>query len=85
MPWQLHVVDGADAKRVFPLPESGVPDDIGHNTQWGLPGQVARDIDAWLTTGEPTAHLYYAAEGDPQTIVVEHGAAELRRSAPCDE
>lgn len=68
-----------------PLPESGVPDDIGHNTQWGLPGPVARDIDAWLTTGEPTAHLYYAAEGDPQTIVVEHDAAELRRSAPCDE
>src|SRR5262249_43106305 len=23
MPWQLFVVDGADAKRVFPLPESG--------------------------------------------------------------
>jgi non-heme chloroperoxidase len=67
-----------------PLPADGVPDDIGHNTQWALPKAVARDIDAWLRTGEPTQELYYAAEGDPQKIVVEHGAAEVKRSAPCD-
>ena len=66
-----------------PLPDTGVPDDIGHNTQWGLAHAVARDIDAYLSTGEPTADLYYAAEGDPQQIVVEEGAAALRHSAPC--
>lgn len=68
-----------------PLPAEGDPDDIGHNTQWGLPGPIAGDIDAWLKTGEPTDHLYYADADDPQTIVVEHGAAELRRSAPCPD
>lgn len=67
-----------------PLPETGVPDDIGHNTQWALPSAVARDIDAFLRTGEPTDTLYYASQSDPQHIVVKPHAAELRRSAPCD-
>jgi pimeloyl-ACP methyl ester carboxylesterase len=67
-----------------PLPADGVPDDIGHNTQWALPHAVARDVDAWLRTGEPTKELHYAAEDDPQKIVVEHGAAVVERSAPCD-
>ncbi len=66
-----------------PLPDSGVPDDIGHNTQWALPQAVADDIDAFLRTGEPTTDLSYATAGDPQQIVREVGAAELRRSKPC--
>lgn len=67
-----------------PLPEDFVIDDISHNTQWGLPKAIAADIDAFLRTGEPTDDLYYAAAGDPKTIVVEPHAAALRRSPACE-
>lgn len=41
-----------------PLPASGVQeDDIGHNTQWGAPEQVAADIDAFIKDGRPQSGL----------------------------
>lgn len=68
-----------------PLPEDGIGDDIGHNTQWAIPKAVARDIDAYLRSGEPTADQVHAAADDPQEIVVVPGAAMLRRSTPCED
>ncbi|HEY0134080.1 MAG TPA: alpha/beta hydrolase [Nannocystis sp.] len=85
-----EAAEDCDSSYVFkvygkrPLPNSGVPDDIGHNTQWALPQAVAGDIDAFLRTGEPTTDLYYAAADDPQQIVREPGVAELRHSQPCE-
>lgn len=41
-----------------PLPASGVQeDDIGHNTQWGAPEQVAADIAAFVEDGRPLPGL----------------------------
>src|SRR4051794_36411866 len=41
-----------------PLPVSGVQeDDIGHNTQWGAPEQVAGDLAAFIRDGRPLPGL----------------------------
>ena len=41
-----------------PLAASGVQeDDIGHNTQWGAPEQVAADIAAFIRDGRPLPGL----------------------------
>ncbi len=41
-----------------PLPVSGVQeDDIGHNTQWGAPEQVAGDFAAFIRDGRPLPGL----------------------------
>ena len=41
-----------------PLPASGVQeDDIGHNTQWGAPEQVAGDLAAFIRDGRPLPGL----------------------------
>ena len=41
-----------------PLPDSGAQeDDIGHNTQWGAPEQVAADIVAFIRQGRPLPGL----------------------------
>lgn len=61
-----------------PLGPDGVQiDDIGHNTQWATPDEVARDLAAYLGSGAPTPDWYYSADGDPQQIVTEAGAAPL--------
>ncbi|MDC0667064.1 alpha/beta fold hydrolase [Nannocystis radixulma] len=61
-----------------PLGPDGVQiDDIGHNTQWATPDEVARDLKSYLNTGKPTRDWYYSADGDPQDIVTEEDAAPL--------
>lgn len=66
-----------------PLSEMGVQiDDIGHNTQWGAPHEVAADLASFLTKGEPTKDWYYSIGGDPQTIATEPGNAPLTQSKP---
>ncbi|MFO0593143.1 MAG: alpha/beta hydrolase [Polyangiaceae bacterium] len=61
-----------------PLSPDGLQlDDIGHNTQWGAPNEVARDLSSWLRHGRPTKDWYYSADGDPQTIVTEKNAAPI--------
>lgn len=61
-----------------PLGSDGVQvDDIGHNTQWATPQEVARDLKAYLGTGKPTTDWYYSADGDPQHIVTQKKAAPL--------
>ncbi|MDC0718894.1 alpha/beta fold hydrolase [Nannocystis bainbridge] len=61
-----------------PLAPDGVQvDDLGHNTQWAAPAEVARDLRAYLDTGKPTKDWYYSADGDPQDIVTQKKAAPL--------
>ena len=61
-----------------PLSPDGLQlDDIGHNTQWGAPNEVARDVDSWMRHGRPTKDWYYSADGDPQTIVTQKNAAPI--------
>lgn len=65
-----------------PLGPDGIQiDDIGHNTQWGAPEEVAEDIESYLRHGKPTKHWYYSADGDPQHIVTKHGKAPIVKSA----
>lgn len=59
-----------------PLPAEGQTD-LGHNTQWGAPAQVAADIHAYVTTGHPTPDLYFADPADPTRIRTERGAARI--------
>ncbi len=58
------------------LPAEGQTD-LGHNTQWGAPAQVAADIYAYVTTGRPTPDLYFADPADPTRIRTERGAARI--------
>lgn len=68
-----------------PLPDDGVQvDDLGHNTQWAAPEEVARDIDAFLRTGSPTKDWYYSSSADPQVIVTKKGEAPIVRPDPQD-
>ena len=66
-----------------PLSPDGLQlDDIGHNTQWGAPNEVARDLDSWLRHGRPTKDWYYSADGNPQQIVTQKNAAPIIHKAP---
>lgn len=61
-----------------PLSEEGFQiDDIGHNTQWGTPDEVAADLKSYLDKDRPTKDWYYSAEGDPQTIVTKKNKAPI--------
>lgn len=51
--------------------------DLGHNTQWGVPAQIAADINAYITGGTPTPDLYFANPDDPSDIRTEAGTAEI--------
>jgi pimeloyl-ACP methyl ester carboxylesterase len=45
-----------------PLPADGLQvDDLGHNLTWEIPAGVAEDINAWLTTGEPSPREWFVA------------------------
>lgn len=59
-----------------PLPEHGQTD-LGHNTQWGAPAQIAADINAYITHSVPTPDLYFADPEDPTDIQTESGSAEI--------
>lgn len=66
-----------------PLSDLGVQtDDLGHNTQWGAPDEVAADVASYLKHGKPTKDWYYSANGDPQTIVTKKGKAPILRNQP---
>lgn len=66
-----------------PISELGIQiDDIGHNTQWGAPAQVAADVASYLKHGKPTKDWYYSANGDPQTIVTKKGKAPILSNKP---
>lgn len=67
------------------LPESGLQEsDLGHNTQWGAPGPVAKDIAAFISTGEPTTDLPYADPADVSTLKVDVGAATIIEKQPVE-
>ena len=66
-----------------PLSPDGLQlDDIGHNTQWGAPNEVAKDIDSYLRHGRPTKDWYYSADGDPRQIVTQKNAAPIIHGKP---
>ena len=61
-----------------PLPESGVPDDLGHNFHWSAPDAVARDLAAFLRPGgAPTNEEVFVAPGTGHVTVVAEGAHVL--------
>lgn len=63
-----------------PLSELGIQtDDIGHNTQWAAPEEVALDIDSFLDKGKPTKDWYHSSSNDPQQIVTKKGKAPIVR------
>jgi pimeloyl-ACP methyl ester carboxylesterase len=66
-----------------PLSPDGLQlDDLGHNTQWGAPNEVARDLDSYLRHERPTRDWYYSADGDPRQIITEKNAAPIVHGAP---
>ncbi len=66
-----------------PISDLGIQiDDLGHNTQWGAPDEVAADVASYLKHGKPTKDWYYSADGDPQTTVTEKGKAPILRNQP---
>ncbi len=66
-----------------PLSPDGLQlDDIGHNTQWGAPEEVAKDVNSYLRHGRPTKDWYYSADGDPTQIVTKKNAAPIVHGAP---
>jgi pimeloyl-ACP methyl ester carboxylesterase len=66
---------------VLPLPDSGFQEtDIGHNVQWAAFEMVAKDINAFITTGAPTADLVRSdAAPAISTLIVEPGKAVVER------
>jgi pimeloyl-ACP methyl ester carboxylesterase len=62
-----------------PLDASGYQlDDLGHNLQWEAPGQVAKDISAYLQTGRPTKILVHTkGPKQPTTVVSKVGKATV--------
>jgi len=54
-----------------PLPASGTPEgELAHNFQWAAPGEVARDLAAFLRpNGRPTAEIHYGDPAAPGRIV----------------
>lgn len=61
-----------------PKPATGI-DDLSHNTHRAAPAQVARDINAFITTGEPTEDWFYAHPVNTGEIVTEEGTAPIIR------
>ena len=61
------------------LPASGVQeDDIGHNTQWGAPEQVAADIAAFIHDGRPLPGLPRSdAPGQIGRVLVDQEAGVI--------
>jgi pimeloyl-ACP methyl ester carboxylesterase len=61
----------------LPLPASGAQEsDIGHNIQWSAAETVAKDINAFITTGAPTFDLAHSDAAPNLTrIIVEPGKA----------
>lgn len=58
---------------------AGGQTDLGHNTQWGAPAQIAADIDAYIRRGAPTPDLYFANPHKRREIRTERGVAEILR------
>ena len=52
--------------------------DLGRSPHWGAPAQVAADIHAVITTGEPTEDLYFANPSMLRQILSEPPTAEQR-------
>ncbi len=72
-----------------PLPADGIPAaELGHNFHWAAPGEVARDLAAFLRPGgAPTAELYYGDPSFPQRVATVEGAAAVTVLSPtacCD-
>jgi non-heme chloroperoxidase len=63
-----------------PPPATGITD-LSHNTHRAAPAQVAADINAFITTGEPTPDLYFASPDNPGEILTEIGTAEIIEKA----
>lgn len=64
-----------------PLSELGYQtDDLGHNTQWGAPAEVAADIARHMQTGAPTKDWYYASLANPQITITKKGQAPILRN-----
>lgn len=65
----------------LPLPASGAQEsDIGHNIQWSAAETVAKDIDAFITTGAPTLDLVHSEPApNVSTLVIESGKAVVEK------
>jgi pimeloyl-ACP methyl ester carboxylesterase len=63
----------------LPLPASGAQEsDIGHNIQWSAAETVAKDIDSFITTGQPTLDFAHSDAAPKFTnIIVEPGKATV--------
>jgi len=66
------------------LPDSGIPEgELGHNFHWAAPGEVARDLAAFLRPGgAPTAELYYGDPNLPQRVATAENAAAVTQLSP---
>lgn len=65
----------------IPMPESGLQEsDIGHNLQWAAFETVAKDIDAFISTGAPTRDLVHSAPApDVQKLLIEPDKAVVEQ------
>ncbi len=64
-----------------PLPADGLQaDDLGHNLTWDAPVQVAADIAAFLTTGEPTGTEWWT-NGPGESIHASSGTARVEHGS----
>lgn len=65
----------------LPLPASGAQEsDVGHNIQWSAAETVAKDIEAFITTGAPTSDLVHSdAAPNISTLVIEPGKAVVEK------
>lgn len=65
----------------LPMPESGAQEtDIGHNLQWAAFETVAKDIDAFITSGEPTHDLVHSAPApDVHKLLIEPDKAVVEK------
>jgi pimeloyl-ACP methyl ester carboxylesterase len=66
---------------ILPLPASGFQEtDIGHNVQWAAHDMVARDINAFIADGAPTADLVHSSALPAiSTLIVEPGKAVVEK------
>jgi len=65
----------------IPLPASGYQEsDIGHNIQWAAFETVAKDIDAFISTGAPTLDLVHSdAAPNVAKLIIEPGKAVVEK------
>ncbi|CAA2138795.1 alpha/beta fold hydrolase [Hyphomicrobium sp. ghe19] len=65
----------------LPLPASGAQEsDIGHNIQWSAAETVAKDINAFITTGAPTMDLVHSdAAPNFSKLIVEPGKGVVEK------